>query len=62
MWGMNRYNRPPWTTGLFVALACIVAGLAGGQIWWETRKVKALEKGEGKKGRKIMEEKRRGVV
>ncbi|KAI5793569.1 hypothetical protein FPQ18DRAFT_377957 [Pyronema domesticum] len=62
MWGMNRFNRPPWTTGLFVALACIVAGLAGGQVWWETRKVKAVEKGEGKKGKKLMAEKKGQAV
>ncbi|KAG0128049.1 hypothetical protein HOY82DRAFT_541592 [Tuber indicum] len=43
MWGMNRYNRPSWSTGLFVALACIVAGMAGGQVWWETKQVKAVE-------------------
>jgi len=24
MWGLNRYRRPSWSTGLFVALACIV--------------------------------------
>lgn len=29
MWGLNRYNRPSWSTGLFVALACIVAGVGG---------------------------------
>lgn len=29
MWGMNRFNRPSWSTGLFVALACIVAGVGG---------------------------------
>jgi hypothetical protein len=43
MWGMSRYKRPSWSTGLFVALACIVAGLAGGMVWWETRKVKLIE-------------------
>ncbi|PWW73003.1 hypothetical protein C7212DRAFT_354276 [Tuber magnatum] len=43
MWGMNRYNRPSWSTGLFVALACIVAGMAGGQVWWETKQVKGIE-------------------
>ncbi|RPB02458.1 hypothetical protein L873DRAFT_1787802 [Choiromyces venosus 120613-1] len=43
MWGMNRYNRPSWSTGLFVALACIVAGMAGGQVWWETKQVKKVE-------------------
>ena len=29
MWGMNRYDRPSWSTGLFIALACIVAGVGG---------------------------------
>lgn len=43
MWGMNRFDRPPWSTGLFVALACIVAGMAGGLVWQETRKVKRIE-------------------
>lgn len=49
MWGMNRYNRPSWSTGLFVALACIVAGMAGGMVWFEGRKVKRIE-GEHKDG------------
>jgi len=48
MWGLNRHTRPSWDTGLFVALACIVAGLAGGQVWWETRRVKKIE-GDKKK-------------
>lgn len=48
MWGLNRHTRPSWSTGLFVALACIVAGLAGGQVWWETRRVKKIE-GDKKK-------------
>lgn len=29
MWAMNRIDRPSWSTGLFVALACIVAGVGG---------------------------------
>jgi phage terminase large subunit-like protein len=29
MWGMNRFTRPSWTTGLFVAAACTCAGLGG---------------------------------
>ncbi|KAJ5492818.1 hypothetical protein N7539_001564 [Penicillium diatomitis] len=37
MWGMNRFNRPSWTTGLFVALACLVAGAAGYVVFRETR-------------------------
>lgn len=53
MWGMNRYDRPSWSTGLFVALACIVAGVAGGMVWWEGRKVKRIEgvKEEDKEGK-----------
>ena len=39
MWGMNRFNRPSWTTGLFVALACCMAGMAGWMVFHETRKV-----------------------
>ncbi|PSS18592.1 hypothetical protein M430DRAFT_276130 [Amorphotheca resinae ATCC 22711] len=27
--GLNRHKRPPWSTGLFVALACIVVACAG---------------------------------
>jgi hypothetical protein len=39
MWGMNRFDRPSWTTGLFVALACVVAGMAGYMVFCETRRV-----------------------
>jgi hypothetical protein len=39
MWGMNRFNRPSWTTGLFVALACVVAGAAGYMVFREMRRV-----------------------
>jgi hypothetical protein len=42
MWGMNRFNRPSWTTGLFVALACVVAGAAGYMVFRETRRVARL--------------------
>lgn len=48
MWGMNRVDRPSWSTGLFVALACTVAGAAGGMVWWEGRKVKRIEGDGGK--------------
>jgi hypothetical protein len=58
MWGLNRYNRPSWSTGLFVALACIVAGLAGGQVWWETRRVKKIE-GDKKKEEEKQQQKER---
>lgn len=43
MWGMNRYDRPSWSTGLFVALACIVAGIGGYIMFLEGKKVKSQE-------------------
>ncbi|KAI4182191.1 MAG: hypothetical protein L6R41_006139 [Letrouitia leprolyta] len=43
MWGMNRYDRPPWSTGLFVALACTVAGLGGLMVFQEGKRVKGVE-------------------
>ena len=43
MWGYNRYTRPSWSTGLFVALACIVAGLGGLMSFLEGKRVKAVE-------------------
>ncbi|KAG2420453.1 hypothetical protein HFD88_000065 [Aspergillus terreus] len=42
MWEMNRFNRPSWTTGLFVALACVVAGAAGYMVFRETRRLARL--------------------
>ncbi|KAK3073736.1 hypothetical protein LTR53_004433 [Teratosphaeriaceae sp. CCFEE 6253] len=43
MWGMNRYDRPSWSTGLFIALACIIAGLGGLVSFLEGKKVKRVE-------------------
>lgn len=43
MWGMNRYTRPSWSTGLFVALGCIVAGVGGIMMFIEGRHVKSIE-------------------
>lgn len=43
MWGMNRYARPPWSTGLFVALACGIAGVGGWMSFKEGKKVKKVE-------------------
>ena len=55
MWGMNRYARPPWSTGLFVALACIIAGVGGIVSFIEGKHVKKVEgvppkEGEGADG------------
>ena len=43
MWGMNRYNRPSWSTGLFIALACGVAGVGGVVSFIEGKRVKRVE-------------------
>lgn len=43
MWKFNRYQRPSWSTGLFVAMACIVAGVGGIMGFVEGKKVKAIE-------------------
>lgn len=43
MWGMNRYERPPWTTGLFIALACILAIAGGIATFKEGKKIKKVE-------------------
>ncbi|ESZ97615.1 hypothetical protein SBOR_2016 [Sclerotinia borealis F-4128] len=43
MWGLNRYQRPSWSTGLFVALACIVAACGGIMSFIEAKNVKAIE-------------------
>jgi hypothetical protein len=43
MWGLNRYKRPSWSTGLFVALACIVAAMGGIMSFIEGKHVKAIE-------------------
>lgn len=43
MWGMNRYDRPSWSTGLFVALACLVAMAGGLMSFVEGNHVKAIE-------------------
>lgn len=43
MWGMNRFDRPSWSTGLFVALGCIVAAVGGIIMFVEGKKVKSIE-------------------
>lgn len=43
MWGMTRYTRPSWATGLFVALACIAAAAGGLIMFLEGKKVKGIE-------------------
>lgn len=43
MWGLNRHDRPSWSTGTFVALACLVAGAAGYLVFREGKRVKNIE-------------------
>ena len=60
MWGLNRYNRPSWSTGLFVALACIVAGLGGLMCFFEGKRIKAVE-GIPVEEEKVLEDVENGV-
>jgi hypothetical protein len=39
----TRYNRPSWGTGLFIGLACVVAGAGGIEMFLEGKKVKKVE-------------------
>ena len=43
MWGFNRFSRPSWATGLFIGLACSVAGAGGIMMFVEGKKVKRYE-------------------
>ena len=43
MWGLNRYDRPSWTTGFLVAVACIIAMVGGIAQVMEGNRVKAIE-------------------
>ncbi|KAK4456107.1 hypothetical protein QBC34DRAFT_9613 [Podospora aff. communis PSN243] len=43
MWGMNRYDRPSWTTGFLVALGMIIAMVSGYVMFLEGKKVKSIE-------------------
>ncbi|GAB7335012.1 hypothetical protein MBLNU13_g06874t1 [Cladosporium sp. NU13] len=43
MWGMSRFDRPSWATGLFIALACVVSGVAGIVSFLEGKRIKKIE-------------------
>ncbi|CAK7224621.1 hypothetical protein SCUCBS95973_005582 [Sporothrix curviconia] len=43
MWGMNRYDRPSWSTGLFVALGCLAGAFGGLGMFVEGKRVKGIE-------------------
>ena len=61
MWSMNRFDRPSWSTGLFVALACIVAALGGLMAFMEGKKIKAVE-GIPVEGTKVLKDVERQVI
>lgn len=43
MWHYNRYKRPSWATGTFVAMGCIAAGVGGIMMFIEGKAVKKVE-------------------
>jgi hypothetical protein len=43
MWGMSRFDRPSWSTGLFIGLSCIVSGVGGVMSFVEAKKIKKIE-------------------
>ncbi|KAF1952074.1 hypothetical protein CC80DRAFT_519040 [Byssothecium circinans] len=43
MYHYNRYERPSWATGTFVALGCVVAGLGGVMMHIEGKNIKKIE-------------------
>ena len=44
MWAMNRFRRPPWVTGLCIAVSFLCAIAAGVVEWWEVRRRKKLQR------------------
>jgi hypothetical protein len=43
MYHYNRYDRPSWATGLWVALGCVVAGIGGFMMYHEGKRIKKVE-------------------
>jgi hypothetical protein len=43
MWGMNRYDRPSWATGLWVCLGMLTGAVAGWVQFREGRAIKSFE-------------------
>lgn len=40
---MSRFDRPPWSTGLFIALAYVVSSAAGILSFLEGKKIKKIK-------------------
>jgi hypothetical protein len=43
MWGLNRHDRPSWSTGFFIACACVIAAVGGIVSFKEGKKIKLVE-------------------
>lgn len=43
MWGMSRFDRPSWSTGLFIGLSCIFSGVGRIMSFVEAKKIKKIE-------------------
>ena len=61
MWGLNRYDRPSWSTGLFVGLACVVAGLGGLMQFLEGKRIKKVE-GVPRDEAEVLKDSEKGVA
>ncbi|KAE8449377.1 hypothetical protein EG329_008278 [Mollisiaceae sp. DMI_Dod_QoI] len=60
MWGLNKHNRPGWSVGLFISLACIIASAGGWVIYKDGKRVKNVEGVPvGEEDMKILEEMRK---
>ncbi|KAI0702885.1 golgi-body localization protein domain-containing protein [Cytidiella melzeri] len=46
MWGLNRFQRPAWTTAITLPAAFVAGILAGGFIWWGGKKTRRHEQVE----------------
>lgn len=44
MWSLNRFARPPWTTGLCITVSFLCVIAAGVIEWWEVRRRKKLQR------------------
>jgi len=44
MWGLNRFERPPWTTGTLIPASCLCGIVAGILIWRGSQNTRRTEK------------------
>jgi hypothetical protein len=43
MWHFNRFNRPPWATGLCITIAVVVTAIGATISYFESRRIKRIE-------------------